>query len=231
MGLFIGIGFLNYILPVLTLGMFVFAIHKVHTFLLQDLLKVLIFSYAFFFYIFYHFFHQILATPEEWKIIRINFFGAVIGFLPALFASLFLFIVFPLFPYFHKGIPIQLINFLLASLSSSLVILITFYVFKNSFLIDRNLNHFFDAHRTSGPWTALTLYFYFAYTFFLAAYRTFKGDETQQRYLHLYINIFLLFITCIPFESSESQLMVIFIGIGGLIVTTSNSTNKLESGS
>ncbi|TGL56530.1 DUF1229 domain-containing protein [Leptospira ognonensis] len=92
-------------------------------------------------------------------------------------------------------------------------------------------NVFFDAHRTSGPWTALTLYFYFAYTFVLAAYRTFKGDETQQRYLHLYINIFLLFITCIPFESSESQLMVIFIGIGGLIVTTSNSTNKLESGS
>lgn len=92
-------------------------------------------------------------------------------------------------------------------------------------------NVFFDAHRTSGPWTALSLYFYFAYTFVLAAYRTVKGDEIQQRYLHLYINIFLLFVTCIPFESSESQLMVIFIGIGGLIVTTSNSAYKLESGS
>jgi len=80
-------------------------------------------------------------------------------------------------------------------------------------------NVFFDTHRTSGPYTALVLYAYFLYTFFLTLVRGLKGDLISLRYFHLYVNIFLIFITCIPFESSESQLMVIFFGIGALIVS------------
>jgi hypothetical protein len=80
-------------------------------------------------------------------------------------------------------------------------------------------NFFFDTHRTSGPITAIILYFLLGYTFFFSfrnmIARTFFGKEL----LILYICFFPYLYTTIPWESGENQMITFYAGFVAMILS------------
>ncbi|MDI7158228.1 DUF1229 domain-containing protein [Leptospira santarosai] len=87
-------------------------------------------------------------------------------------------------------------------------------------------NLFLDSHKTSGPITALLLYAYAFFIFVIACKNTFKRYYESFSYFHFYICFIPYLITTIPWESSESQMMALFSGLGALITTADTETTK-----
>ncbi|TGL98124.1 DUF1229 domain-containing protein [Leptospira barantonii] len=83
-------------------------------------------------------------------------------------------------------------------------------------------NVFFDAHKTSGPYTALILYSYAIFILVLAIRNSFLKISSSKYYLHFYLCFIPYLVTTIPWESSESQMMTLFAGLGALILTAKN---------
>ncbi|EMO53654.1 DUF1229 domain-containing protein [Leptospira noguchii] len=88
-------------------------------------------------------------------------------------------------------------------------------------------NVFFDSHKTSGPITALILYIYSFFIFIIALKNSLKRDLRSFRYFHFYICFIPYLMTTIPWESSESQMMALFTGLGALITTVNDQTPEI----
>lgn len=87
-------------------------------------------------------------------------------------------------------------------------------------------NVFFDAHKTSGPYTAIILYAYAFLILFFAVRNSILKIPFSKFYLHLYLCFIPYLVTTIPWESSESQMMTLFAGLGALILTAKNESDK-----
>ncbi|EMO16440.1 DUF1229 domain-containing protein [Leptospira interrogans] len=88
-------------------------------------------------------------------------------------------------------------------------------------------NIFFDSHKTSGPITALILYIYSVFIFLIALKKSLKRDYRSFRYFHFYICFIPYLMTTIPWESSESQMVALFAGLGALITTVDDQTPEM----
>ncbi|EKO88301.1 PF06797 family protein [Leptospira interrogans serovar Grippotyphosa str. 2006006986] len=88
-------------------------------------------------------------------------------------------------------------------------------------------NIFFDSHKTSGPITALILYIYSVFTFLISLKKSLKRDYRSFRYFHFYICFIPYLMTTIPWESSESQMVALFAGLGALITTVDDQTPEM----
>lgn len=83
-------------------------------------------------------------------------------------------------------------------------------------------NVFFDSHKTSGPITALILYGYALLILVFAIRNSILKISASKYYLHFYVCFIPYLITTIPWESSESQMMTLFAGLGALVLTAKN---------
>ncbi|KPZ77469.1 hypothetical protein APS47_09705 [Leptospira kirschneri serovar Mozdok] len=71
------------------------------------------------------------------------------------------------------------------------------------------------------------MYVYSFFIFIIALKNSLKKDHRSFRYFHFYICFIPYLMTTIPWESSESQMMVLFTGLGALITTVDDKASKI----